>query len=75
MVIVTWTDAPNGSAAQIDGVLVCQVRRLGVGGWSAAWRNGMTRGGRDQLTHVKNQASRHFQRRARAERAVEDALI
>lgn len=71
---LTWTDAPAGSAAHVDGVLVCKVRKLGVGGWSAWWNNGMKWDERDQLTQVNEQASRYFERRDIAKLAVEGAL-
>lgn len=77
MTTVTWTDAPTGSAAHVDGVLVCKVRKLGVGGWSANWCNGMKWDVSDQLklrTSVTVQASRHFPRRDQAKRAVASAL-
>lgn len=69
-----WTDVPSGSAAHIDGVLVCQVRKLGVGGWSAGWRNGMKWDVSDQLKQVSKQASRHFARLDQAKQAVEATL-
>lgn len=71
---VKWTDAPIGSAAHVDGVLVCQVRKLGVGGWSAGWRNGMKWDVSDQLTQLKECSSRHFKRRDLAKSAVETQL-
>ena len=70
---VIWTDAPTGTAGHIDGKLVVQIRKLGVG-WSAGWRNGMKWDVSDQLQHVKVQASRHFDSREAAKRAVEEAL-
>ncbi len=74
MPVITWTDAPGGSAGHVEGVLVCQLRKLGVGGWSAAWRNGMTWDVGDQIARVVKQSSRHFVRRDRAKKAVEKAL-
>ncbi|KVR89421.1 hypothetical protein [Burkholderia vietnamiensis] len=72
--MVKWTDAPNGSAGHVDGRLVVQIRKLGVGGWSAGWRNGMRWDVSDQSTQVKEQSSRHFKSREAAKRAVEDRM-
>ena len=74
MPTVTWTDAPNGSAAHVNGVLVCQVRKLGIGGWSTGWRNGKKWDVSDQLTQIKANSSRHFKRLDQAKHAVEAAL-
>lgn len=71
---VVWTDAPAGTAGHVDGKLVVQIRKLGVGGWSGAWRNGMKWDVSDQLQNVKAQASRHFESREAAKQAVEEAL-
>lgn len=72
--MIKWTDAPNGSAGHVDGRLVVQIRKLGVGGWSAGWRNGMRWDVSDQSTQVKEQSSRHFKSREAAKRAVEDCM-
>lgn len=72
---IQWTDAPNGTAGHVGGRLVMQIRRLGIGGWSAGWRNGMVWDVSDQLEHVKKQASRHFKSRPAAKRAAEALLI
>lgn len=71
---IVWTDAPTGTAGHVDRKLAVQIRKLGVGGWSAAWRNGMKWDVSDQLQHVKVQASRHFETREAAKQAVEEAL-
>ncbi len=71
---ITWTDAPNGSSCHVDEQLVCQIRKLGVGGWSARWSNGARWDVRDQATQMESQSSRHFGRRDLAKRAVESAL-
>lgn len=71
---IVWTDAPNGSSGHVDGVLTCQIRKLGVGGWSARWCNGLKWDMRDQLTRVDKQPSRHFGRRDSAKRTVQLAL-
>jgi hypothetical protein len=65
-----WTDAPNGSAGHVEGQLVVQIRRLGVGGWSAGWCNGMHWDVTDQLSRVTAQSSRHFKTRHAAKVAV-----
>lgn len=72
--MVNWTDAPNGSAGHLDGSLVVQIRKLGAGGWSARWCNGLLWDVSDQSTHVKEQSSRHFETRGAAKRAVESKL-
>lgn len=71
---ITWTDAPSGSAGHVSGTMVCQIRKLGAGGWSARWCNGLAWDLRDQLQRVSAQSSRHFTRRDLAKRAAEAAL-
>lgn len=72
---IAWTDAlPHGSAGHIDGKLIVQIRKLGAGGWSAGWRNGMKWDVSDQLTQVSEQASRHFRSLGSAKHAVEKHL-
>lgn len=73
--MIHWTHAlPHGIAGHINGQLVIQIRKLGVGGWSAGWRNGMTWDVSDQSTQVTRQASRHFRTIAQAKAAAERAL-
>lgn len=72
--LIRWTDAPRGSAGHAKEKLVCQIRALDVGGWSARWGNGMHWDVRDQLTLVEDQSSRHFSRRELAKKAVEEAI-
>lgn len=73
---IQWTDAPAGTAGHIEGNLVCQIRKLGAGGWSALWTNGM----RWDVTNIlpmsgiKAQASRPFKRRDTAKAAIVQAL-
>ncbi len=64
-----WTDTLNGSALHEGTTLLCQVRRLGVGGWSAGWRNGMKWDVSDQLNQVEQQVSKHFLTRIQAKQA------
>lgn len=71
---ITWTDAPSGSSGHVAGKFVCQIRKLGAGGWSARWCNGMHWDLRDQVTLVEEQSSRHFSRRESAKKAVKEAL-
>ncbi len=71
---VTWTDAPNGSAGHLGGQLACQIRKLGAGGWSARWCNGLFWDVSDQAEQVSAQSARHFGRRELAKKAVEAAL-
>ncbi|WP_371436314.1 hypothetical protein [Polaromonas sp.] len=71
---IVWTDAPTGSAAHLDGVLICQLRKLAIGGWSAGWRNGKKWDVSDQLTQVEKSSSRHFKRRDSAKSAVETEM-
>lgn len=74
---IVWTDAPSGSSAHAGGTLVATVRKLGAGGWSAQWANGMKWDVSDQLKigAIKAQSSRHFTHRADAKSAVASALL
>lgn len=71
---IIWTDVPTGSAAHQDGVLICQIRKLAIGGWSAGWRNGKKWDVSDQLTQIEKSSSRHFKRRDSAKRAVKNEM-
>jgi hypothetical protein len=73
---IEWTDAPAGTAGHVQGNLVCQIRKLGTGGWSAQWSNGMRWDVKDILpmSGLKSQTSRPFKRRDSAKAAVVRAL-
>ena len=73
---LVWTDAPSGSAGHVGKQLVCQIRKLGVGGWSAHWNNGLKWDVSDilKISGITAQASRPFKRRDIAKSAVIRAL-
>lgn len=70
--LISWVDTPLGTGGRLNGQLVAKIRRLGAGGFSAAWLDGRKWNVEDQLEHTALQSSRHFKSLIAAKKAMQE---